>query len=84
MIGANIPLAEFLEWLHDLGADVVIEFVTRKDPMVNVLLQNKEDQYADYDLQSFDREFAARFTVAGRQPLGSGTRILYHGRRVNG
>jgi SAM-dependent methyltransferase len=83
VIGANIPLAEFLEWLRDLGADVVIEFVTRQDPMVNVLLQNKEDQYADYDLQRFERELAARFTVVGRQPIGSGTRILYHGRRLN-
>jgi SAM-dependent methyltransferase len=81
VIGANIPLAEFLEWLRELGADVVLEFVTRTDPMVKVLLQNKEDQYADYDLQRFEREFTARFTVVGRQPLGSGTRILYHGRR---
>lgn len=80
VIGANIPLAELLEWLGDLGADVVIEFVTRDDPMVGTLLRNKEDQYRDYDLQLFERELASRFTIARRQPLGSGTRIMYYAR----
>jgi SAM-dependent methyltransferase len=77
VIGANIPLAEFLEWLRSLGAHLIIEFVTRDDPMVKTLLRNKEDQYADYQLEVFERELAARFTVEKRQPLGSGTRIMY-------
>ena len=49
VIGGNIPMAEFVQWLRDLGGELVIEFVTRKDPMVVTLLRNKEDQYADYD-----------------------------------
>jgi ribosomal protein L11 methylase PrmA len=77
VIGANIPLAEFLEWLRSLGAELIIEFVTREDPMVKTLLRNKEDQYADYQLDVFERELAARFTLARRQALGSGTRIMY-------
>ena len=77
VIGGNIPLAEFLDWLRSLDADLIIEFVTREDPMVITLLRNKEDQYADYQQAVFDREVAARFAVASRQPLGSGTRIMY-------
>ena len=78
VIGGNIPMAEFVQWLRDLGGDVVIEFVTRKDPMVVTLLRNKDDHYADYDEAVFERELAARFRIAKRQPLGSGTRIMYH------
>jgi precorrin-6B methylase 2 len=78
VIGGNIPMAEFVQWLRDLGGDLVIEFVTRQDPMVVTLLRNKDDQYTDYDEQVFERELAARFTIAKRQPLGSGTRIMYH------
>ena len=78
VIGGNIPMAEFVQWLRDLGGDLVIEFVTRKDPMVVTLLRNKEDHYADYDEAVFERELAARFRIAKRQPLGSGTRIMYH------
>jgi hypothetical protein len=78
VIGGNIPMAEFVQWLRDLGGDVVIEFVTRKDPMVVTLLRNKEDHYADYNEDVFERELGARFRIVKRQPLGSGTRIMYH------
>jgi ribosomal protein L11 methylase PrmA len=78
VIGGNIPMAEFVEWLKGLGGDLVIEFVTRKDPMVVTLLRNKEDHYADYNEDVFERELGARFRIAKRQPLGSGTRIMYH------
>jgi SAM-dependent methyltransferase len=83
VIGANIPMAEFMQWLRDLGGELVIEFVTRKDPMVVTLLRNKDDHYADYDEQVFEREVAARFTIAKRQALGSGTRIMYHVRPIS-
>jgi hypothetical protein len=80
VIGGNIPLAEFVQWLRDLGGELVIEFVTREDPMVAALLRNKEDHYWDYTEENFERELAARFTIARRQPLGSGHRIMYHAR----
>lgn len=78
VIGGNIPMAEFVQWLRDLGGDLVIEFVTRGDPMVATLLRNKEDHYSDYDTEIFERELDARFTIVRRQALGSGTRIMYH------
>ena len=78
VIGGNIPMAEFVQWLRDLGGELVIEFVTRKDPMVVTLLRNKDDHYADYDEDVFERELAARFRIVKREPLGSGTRIMYH------
>jgi precorrin-6B methylase 2 len=81
VIGGNIPLGEFIQWLADLGGDLVIEFVTRKDPMVATLLRNKEDHYHDYEEPVFERELAARFRIAKRLPLGSGTRVLYFAER---
>jgi SAM-dependent methyltransferase len=78
VIGGNIPMAEFLQWLSDLGGDLVIEFVTRRDPMVATLLRNKEDHYADYHQDIFEKELAARFAIVRQQPLGSGTRVMYH------
>lgn len=80
VIGANIPLAEFVDWLADLGADIVVEFVTREDPMVGVLLRNKEDQYADYQLDVFERCLRSRCEIVEREALGSGTRVMYWAR----
>ena len=77
VIGANIPVRDFLGWLADLGASLVIEFVGRGDEMVERLLANKDDQYEDYNETAFERALAERFEIAGKQPLKGGKRIVY-------
>jgi ribosomal protein L11 methylase PrmA len=77
VISANIPLREFIGWLANLGADLVIEFVTKDDPMTKILLKNKEDQYADYEIDNFEKCLKEKFSIISREPLASGTRILY-------
>lgn len=79
VISANIPLHEFIQWLTELEAAIIIEFITRDDPMVQTLLRHKEDHYADYETGYFEQCISAAFTVVERQPLASGTRILYYG-----
>ncbi len=77
-IAANVPLRELVDWLGDLGASLVIEFPTRDDPMVHRLLDAKRDaDHPDYRLDGFERLLAERFTVERREPLPSGTRLLY-------
>lgn len=78
VISANIPLAEFIEWLASLGSNLIIEFVTKADPMVKLLLKNKDDQYHDYELDNFERTLASKFTIVKQCPLTSGTRYLFY------
>ena len=77
VIGANVPVGEFLQWLVDLQGALVIEFVTKEDPMVEVLLRNKEDLYEDYELEYFESCLGSLFDVKRREVVPSGTRILY-------
>ena len=78
-ITGNVPVAEYVDWLRDLGGSVVIEFVRRNDPMVERLLAAKrEDNHPDYDEAFFERVLGEAFTVARREELPSGTRVLYH------
>ena len=80
-ITANVPLADVLDWLRSLEASVIIEFPGREDPMVRRLLSGKgAGANADYELENFERELGARFTVERRQTLSSGTRTLYSAR----
>jgi len=78
VISANIPLNEFVDWLASLGTSLVIEFVTKEDPMVKTLLRNKEDNYADYEIKYFERCLSKSFDVNRQVVLPSGTRILYY------
>ncbi len=77
VITANIPLKEFIDWLASLGTSVIIEFVTKADPMVKKLLLNKEDNYSDYETEYFEHCLSNAFNLAERKLLTSGTRILY-------
>ena len=80
VIRANIHVDELINWLGDLGADLVIEFVEKTDPMVRRLLQNKDDLYADYDRPNFERLLATRFLVERTETICEGNRTLYHAR----
>ncbi len=80
VISAHIPLSEFVSWLASLGTALVIEFVTRDDPMVQTLLRHKADHYTDYDLEYFERCLADTFAIDKQETLESGTRRLYYAR----
>ncbi len=67
VISANIPLNEFIDWLADLGTSLVIEFVTKEDPMVKVLLCNKEDNYEDYELEYFEQCLSKAYDIKDRK-----------------
>jgi hypothetical protein len=76
-ISANVPVREIVEWLRSLGGALVIEFVTKEDPMVRRLLQNKRDDYADYDRAWFEGCLRDLFDVVEVAELAGGTRIMY-------
>ena len=77
VITANIPLADFIDWLSSLGTAVVIEFVGRGDEMVQALLANREDQYDDYTAETFRALLAARFRIRDELPLKDGRRTIF-------
>jgi hypothetical protein len=78
VIGAGIPLRELVAWLASLDANLVIEFVSKGDPMVRRLLQGRRDNYSDYDPAHFERLLSAKFDIVRSETLESGTRTLYH------
>lgn len=77
VITANIPMEEFVDWLAQLGADLIIEFVSKEDPMVQVLLRHRIDQYTEYHIEAFERMLRSHFDIAKQVQLTSGTRTLF-------
>jgi hypothetical protein len=78
VIGGNVPLPDFVDWLGELGGDLVIEFVAKADAMVQALLLNKDDQYTDYTRERLEASLAAHFDIAATEHVQQGTRVLYH------
>jgi hypothetical protein len=77
VITANIPLAEFIEWLAGLTDKLVIEYVSRRDDKVQTLLRNKEDKYRDYSRESIEANLRTHFEIKRQQDVNDGDRSLY-------
>jgi hypothetical protein len=77
-ITGNVPVREFVGWLGELGASLVIEFVDREDPMASRLLSRKRPHaHADYNREFFERCLSESFEVETADRLPAGTRTLY-------
>ena len=76
-ITANIPMDEWIHWLSEFGAELVIEFVHPADPMAQQLLRNKEGDHQDYNKEVFESILTQYFRIVDRLELSGGNRILY-------
>jgi hypothetical protein len=80
-ITRNVPLRELVDWLRGLDCELVIEFPSREDPMVQRLLSAKRgDAHPDYDRETFEDVLGGSFEIADSQELPSRTRTLYFAR----
>jgi hypothetical protein len=79
VIGRNIPLASFVDWLADLDARVVLEFVPPDDPMVVALTANKKPHeiHRDYTEAWLRRYLNGRFVIEQEQAVPAGGRRLF-------
>ena len=79
-IAGNVPVAEFLDWLHGATRSLVIEFVSPEDPMARRLLARKRPgDHPDYRADWFEQCLKERFEIVRSEPLSrQGTqRTLY-------
>ncbi len=77
VITANLPVTEVLDWLAELGGNLVLELVTESDPMVQRLLRNKGGAVHDYETAFVVARIEERFEVLERKELQDGLRHLY-------
>jgi hypothetical protein len=76
-ITSQLPLNEWVGWLASLHGDLVIEFVTRQDPMVMRLLRQSTARHPEYDQDVFEAMLAEYYDVRDRLVLSKGNRIMY-------
>jgi len=76
-IGNNVPLAMIARFFHKLCRWLVIEFVPKDDSQVQRMLATREDVFADYDAQAFERKFGRYFILKARRPIAASDRTLY-------
>jgi hypothetical protein len=83
-IGRNVPLGSLADFLARLAPDLVLEWVPKEDPMVQVLLASRTDVFPDYHLDGLRAAFAGRFDLVESEPIESSNRLLLRFRRRDG
>ncbi len=76
-IGKNVPLGAAVEWLIGLAPVGVIEFVQKTDPMVQSLLQLREDIFDDYTEASFVQSVQQHAEIVQSETVSAGGRRLF-------
>lgn len=81
-LGRNLPLDQVVDGIASLGRDLVVEFPTIDDPMVQAILGRKTTHSGSWEPARFERLLAAHYRTEARTVLPGGTRILYSLRRA--
>jgi hypothetical protein len=76
-IGNNVPLREIAACFAQLARHLIIEFVPKEDPKVQILLASRPDIFPDYTPEGFERAFATSYQIHDSQPLRNSSRRLY-------
>lgn len=75
-ISRNVPFEEIMQWLASFGSSLIVEFVPRRDPMVEKLLLNRREELDDYTEEAFRNALSRHFRIESEFALTSG-RILF-------
>ena len=75
-IGGNVPLDALLDQLREIAPAGVIEWVGKDDAMVQQMLRNRADVFADYRWENFEQLLRQRFELADVQESHGGARKL--------
>jgi ribosomal protein L11 methylase PrmA len=82
-IGKNVPIDRFTGWLTGLARRVLYEFVPKSDPMLQRLLELREDIFPDYGLDAFRQSFGRWGAIVKEKEVsGSGRRLLWIERKA--
>jgi hypothetical protein len=77
-ITASIPLASIVEQLAAIAPEGVVEWVDKKDGMVQRMLTLRKDVYEDYTWENFRALLESRFQVVQVTETHGGDRKLCH------
>jgi len=77
-ISANIPLEYVARFFARISNRLVVEFVPKEDPQVQVLLSSRKDIFTNYNIEAFESEFKHYFRIIRAEKLPDSHRVLYY------
>jgi hypothetical protein len=76
-ISNNVPLGRIAEFFARVCLRLVIEFVPKQDEKVQQLLRRRDDIFANYSQEGFERAFGDWFDIQAAERIRGSERVLY-------
>ncbi len=73
----HLPLDYQAKFFANNCENMIIEFVPKEDDKVQILLQNREDLFPDYNIQDFEKIFGNYFKILKKTEISNSSRVLY-------
>jgi len=77
VITNSIPLEKVASFLQRICKNLIIEFVPKEDPQVQILLQNRTDIFGDYNRENFESVFKKYFLIKKFSQIPDSGRAIY-------
>ncbi len=85
LVTERIPLLEIVDLAAELTKDfLVIEYVSKSDPMFQRLTRGREALHADFTQEVFEAACRRRFTIQEKRPVKGDLRWMYLLRKTSG
>ena len=77
IIGKNIPLEQFIDWLLKISSNGLVEFVAKSDETIQKMLEFREDIFLDYSENEFESCLKAKSKIVNKNNITKSGRIIY-------
>ena len=65
------------EYFAQFSPYLIIEFIEKEDSQIQKMLLNREDVFDDYDMQTFEKAFAEKYSILRKDKIANTKRTLY-------
>ena len=77
IIGKNIPILKFINWIVKVSKNGIIEFVPKSDETIQKMLEFREDIFHDYSQENFEKCLLEKSNIINKTVITKTGRILY-------
>lgn len=77
VISNNLPLEMIARFISDITTSLIIEFIPKSDSQVIKMLQNREDIFPKYNIESFEFIFSRHFKFIEKRSILNTDRTIY-------
>lgn len=80
-LGGNISFEQMASSFASMSEELIIEFVPKSDPKVQLLLSGRKDVFSSYKEDSFVTAFTTYWDIIERVGIDASERVLYYMKR---